>query len=177
MAVISTPRVRGYLEIGLNGESSAEKGKALEDLICYVMGKVPGISITHRNETDVFNSEEIDVALWNEKRQNGLFFLPHIILVECKNWSERVGSEHVAWFDTKLRNRGLSFGILVAANGITGNAESLTASHQVISNALSEQRQLVVLSNLELMDLTNSGQIVQLMKKKLCELAVRGTTM
>ena len=34
-------------------------------------------------------------------------------LIECKNWTNRVGSAEVNWFDAKLRNRGLTFGILV----------------------------------------------------------------
>jgi len=61
-------------------------GRALEDLICYVTGLIPGVAITHRNELNAFDTEEIDVAIWNDGAADGLFFLPNIILVECKNW-------------------------------------------------------------------------------------------
>ena len=40
-----------------------------------------------------------------------------------------VNSEQVAWFLMKIEHRGLEFGVLIAANGITGIAEHLTASH------------------------------------------------
>ncbi|MEQ1772295.1 MAG: restriction endonuclease, partial [Burkholderiales bacterium] len=133
MAAISQVTVGGYVQAGANGATTVDKGRALEDLICYVFSQVPGISITKRNEMNVFHTEEIDVALWNDCEADGLFFLPNIILVECKNWSNSVGSSEVNWFDTKLRNRGLNFGVLVATNGITGDANDLTAAHSIVA--------------------------------------------
>jgi|UPI000364BFF4 hypothetical protein len=59
----------------------------------------PGVAITHRNELNVFNTEEIDVAIWNDGAPDGFFFLPNIVLIECKNWSNRVGSAELNWFD------------------------------------------------------------------------------
>ena len=122
-----------------------------------------------------FHTEEIDVALWNDGHPDGLFFLPNIILVESKNWSKSVGSAEVNWFDTKLRNRGLNFGVLVATNGITGNAEDLTAAHSIVAAALREGRRLVVVRTQELLALGDSLEFVRLIKEKLCDLAVRGT--
>lgn len=175
MAAILQETVQGFVEAGANGATTAEQGRALEDLICYVFSQVPGISITKRNEMNAFQTEEIDVALWNDGHADGLFFLPNIILVECKNWSSSVGSSEVNWFDTKLRNRGLSFGVLVATNGITGNAEDLTAAHSIVAGALREGRRLLVVRTQELLALTDSSELVRLIKEKLCDLAVRGT--
>lgn len=92
-------------------------------MICYLFGLVPGVAITHRNDMNPFNTEEIDVALWNEQDAGGLHFLPNVILIESKNWSNPVSSIEVNWFDTKLRNRGLDFGILISPHGITGDAD------------------------------------------------------
>ena len=122
MVAISQRTVRRYFNNGAAATTTTEQGKALEDLICFVFEKLPGISVTRRNETNSFQTEEIDIAFCDEQHAKGLPFLPNVILVECKNWSKTVGSEQVNWFDTKLRNRGLSFGILVASNGITGQA-------------------------------------------------------
>ena len=130
-----TATVQAYIAVWENGASNAEQGHALEDLICYVFSQVPGISVTRRNELNAFLTEEIDVALWNESPVDGFFFLPNIILVECKNWSTRVTSAELAWFDTKLRNRGLNFGILVAPQGITGNAQEVTAGRSIVAAA------------------------------------------
>lgn len=101
--------------------------------------------------------------------------MPWIILVECKNWEAPVGSEHVSWFDTKIRNRGLEFGILVAANGITGDPSRLTDAHSIIARALQEGRRMLVITRDELLRLRDSSELVLVIKEKLCELAVSGT--
>ena len=175
MARISQQRVQQYLSIGDNAQTTADKGRALEDLICYICGKIPGITVTKRNTLNQFQSEEIDIAFWNIPNTNGLYFLQNIILVECKNWSQPLSSAEVGWFDTKLRRRAQPFGILVAANGITGDASEKTAAHDVISAALAEGRQFVVITRQEIESLTLSIQLVELIQTKLCELAVSGT--
>jgi Restriction endonuclease len=151
MAPIVSATVQAFVDAGRNGHTTAEQGRALEDLICYVMALVPGVAITHRNELNAFDTEEIDVAIWNDGAADGLFFLPNIILIECKNWSNRVGSEELNWFDAKLRSRGLAFGILVTTLGITGQAADLTAAHAIVAAALREGRRLVVLTTDELL--------------------------
>ena len=175
MTAIAQNTVQKFIAAGANAATTADQGRALEDLICYVFNQIPGISISMRNKMNAFQTEEIDVALWNDEHQDGLFFLPNIILVECKNWSHAVGSGEVNWFDSKLRNRGLNFGVLVATNGITGDAADLTAAHAVVAAALREGRRLVVLRTQEIAALADSLELVRLIKEKLCELAVRGT--
>jgi len=175
MPVILRATVEAYVEAGANGATTADQGRALEDLIGYVFTQVPGISITRRNEMNAFQTEEIDVALWNDAHPDGFFFLPNIILVECKNWSSRVSSAEVSWFDTKLRNRGLNFGVLVAANGVTGDSAEITAAHSIVAASLREGRRLAVIRSEELLALTDSPALVRLVKEKLCDLAVRGT--
>jgi len=174
MAAIDPQAVQAYLDAGENAATTTEQGRALEDLVCYLFGLVPGVSITRRNVMNVFDTEEIDVAFWNEKSPLGLPFLPDIILVECKNWSSRVGSGEVNWFDTKLRNRGMEFGILIATRGITGHGGDLTAAHKIVADALREKRRLIVISAPEILALTDTDEIVVLIKRKLCDLAVMG---
>src|SRR5262245_50010468 len=114
MATISRTYVQRLLRQGDNARSTTAKGRSLEDLVCYLFGKVPGITVTKRNSLNIFESEEIDVAFWNKKIARGFYFLPNIILVECKNWSSPIGSSEVSWFNEKLRARAQPFGILVA---------------------------------------------------------------
>jgi hypothetical protein len=175
MPPIDQKTVIGLINTCQNADTMAVKGRALEDLICYVFGLVPGITITRRNTLNVFHTEEIDVALWNEKDSSGISFMESIVLVECKNWSGPVGSIEVSWFDTKLRSRGLPYGILIAAQGITGDAQDLTAAHHVIAGALREQRRLLVITANELRQLADTDALVYLIKEKLCDLAVSGT--
>jgi hypothetical protein len=159
---------------GLDAVTVNERGRALEDLICHLFGLLPGIAITHRNTLNAFETEEIDVALWNDGAANGLSSLSNIILVEAKNWSHPVSSAEVAWFLTKLRSRGLDFGILVARHGVTGDEADHTAAKGVIATALFEKRRLIVITTDELMALTDTDQLARLIKTKLCDLAVKG---
>lgn len=176
MARISKVRVAQFFQRAGDAETTTEAGRALEDLVCYLFEKVPGITLSKRNELNEFHSEEIDVAFWNTQTGRGLYFLPSIILVECKHWSRPVGSEQVSWFDSKLRNRrAFPFGILVATDGITGNAKDKTAAHDIIRSALREGRQIVVITRSEIEQLTDGTHLINLIKEKLCELAVSGT--
>lgn len=175
MAMYSRHRILDCLESTGGGHTTREKGRAYEDLACYLFEKVPGVSIAKRNALNDFKSEEIDVAFWNKKSKQGFYFLDDVIVVECKNWSKRLGAEEVNWFDTKIKNRGLSCGILLAANGITGVASEKTSAHQIISAALVEKRRMVVVTADEVVNLESTGDLVVLVQEKLCELAVSGT--
>ena len=175
MARYSRERI-GQL-IGASGSSrtNPERGRAFEDLACYLFDKVPGISIARRDALNEFASEEIDVAFWNERPRNGFYFLDHVIILECKNWSSPLSSSEVSWFDSKLKRRGLDFGVLVAANGITGISSDRSAAHQVVASALAEGRRIVVITIEEIVQLTSTDDLVVLIQEKLCELAVSGT--
>jgi hypothetical protein len=174
MSLIERAHVASLLHQGDTAATAKAKGDALEELICHIFGAISGITVTRRNKFNAFDTEEIDVAFFNDQANGDLPFLPWIILVECKNWRAPVGSEQVSWFDTKLRNRGLEFGILVATNGITGDSTVLSDAHLIIARALQEKRKLIVLTRDELLKLTDSSELVHVIKEKLCELAVSG---
>ena len=175
MAKFSPKRILAMFDAGELAATTTERGRALEDLICYIFQKVPGIEIAKRNALNYFHTEEVDVALWNNPHSNGLYFLPNIILIECKNWSNPVGSQEVAYFSQRLQNRGRDYGVLVAANGITGVPADLTDANYEIAMALTRGIHIVVLTRSEIESLVDTAQLVNLMKEKLCELAVSGT--
>ena len=175
MAKLSPSRIQNLFETGDLAETTTEQGRALEDLVCYILEKVPGIEVAKRNTLNTFETEEIDVAFWNSRQRNGFYFLPNIILVECKNWSQPIGSQEVSYFVQRLQNRGRDHGILVAANGITGSAKDRDRAHYEIAMALGRGLHVLVLTRAEIETLTDTAQLVRLSKGKLCELAVSGT--
>jgi hypothetical protein len=174
MASYSKPRIDHFLLRSDNAQSAAVKGKALEDLACYIFEKVPGISIAKRNVMNAFDTEEIDIALWNERSRKGFSFLPHIILLECKNWNSAVSSAEVSWFADKLESRGLDFGILIAANGITGNTVDINRAHNIVARHLGNGRRIIIVKRSEIESLPTTDNLIKLIKEKLCELAVAG---
>lgn len=98
MPPILPSQVAAVLDHVSRAPTAYEKGKALEDLVCYIFSLVPGIEIVERNALNEFHTEEMDVALWNDEHADGLRFLPTLLLVECKSWSADVGSQEVAGF-------------------------------------------------------------------------------
>ena len=159
----------------MNAVGPNDKGRALEDFICYLFPLVPGVEIAERNILNAFDTEEVDVALWNDRHPQGFYFLPHLLLLECKNWSNPCGSQEVSYFVNRLRQRGCDHGILFAANGITGAAEDLTRAHFEIATALAAGVRVVVLTPADIIRLTNTNGLVELLKRKLCQLVVSGT--
>lgn len=175
MARYSQNTINTHLTVGNNGATTTLKGKAFEDLACYLFGHIPGVEITLRNTLNTFATEEIDVAIWNEKRPKGLYFLPHIVLIECKNWSNPVSSSEVSWFAQKLESRGRDYGVLIANNGITGNPADLTAAHNIVASHLSKGRHIIVINRTEIAQLQDTQDLIKLIKQKLCTLTVSGT--
>lgn len=174
MARYSSSKIEELFQRGDAAATVTEKGRALEDLVCYIFGKVPGTPITERNRMNVFGTEEIDVAFWNDRSERGFYFLPHVILVECKNWSRPVGSAEVAYFVKKLENKGLDFGVLVAVNGVTGSSSDNTRANFEVSMALARGIRLIVVTREEIERLAKTDELVRLFKAKLCKLALSG---
>jgi Restriction endonuclease len=175
VTAIDRRRVAALFTAGEQAATTVARGRALEDLIAYLFELIPGISATARNELNAFDAEEIDLAFWNEGDPAGLRMFDHIILVECKNWSRAAGYPELAVFHDKLQSRGRPLGILVAAAGITGDPTSLTNAHSVLARALSQGREILVITRHEIEQLTDTDELVRLLKRKRAQLAVSGT--
>ena len=174
MVKLSQDKILEYLQKGNRATTKDEKGTALEDLINYLFESIPGIKIIGRDKVDHFKSEEIDIGCRNDRHPDGLLdsIFPFCFLIECKNWEEKVGSKEVIVFEKKLIDRCISFGIIVATNGITGDKTDLTSAHQIVADALSRDRRIIVLKREDIEALTDSFQLVELIKQKLCELYI-----
>jgi hypothetical protein len=175
MPAYSQHIIQQYLQAADNARTCAEKGRAFEDLACYVFGMIPGLEVSHRNQMNTFSTEEIDVAFYNDQVAEGLKALNFLILVECKNWSNPVSSIEVNWFISKIEGRGLDFGILLAANGITGDANEKHCAHDIVSKAVAKSIYMIVFTRAEIEALQTSEALVRTIKRKLCEVAATGT--
>lgn len=175
MPAYSQKVIQQFLQQVDHASSASAKGKALEDLTCYLFEKMPGIGAPARNQLNKFESEEIDIAFLNEQHPAGLKHFNPFLLVECKNWSSPVGSLEVAWFLQKIARRALDFGILIAAQGITGSAEDGKQAHKIVSDFLAKGIRLVVITRAEIETFKTTKDLVTLIKKKVCQLIVSET--
>jgi hypothetical protein len=131
-----------------------------------LFGSIPGVLAPRRNVVDFADGGEIDLFFPNKALGTGLWFLPTSILAECKNWRGAVGSEEVRIFIDRMRERACQAGVLVAANGLTGDPGSLDAAHRHIARALEENMHVLVLRMSELEALRGTRDLVTLLLNK-----------
>jgi hypothetical protein len=157
--------IRRYLSNAASATTSDAKGKLYEELLSYLFEAIPGC-IAERNLTNVFRTEQIDVAVGNGRLGDGLWLLPHVILVECKDWNKPVDSSTVGYFMNILAGRGVELGILVAASGITGNHEDLTNAHALGLHGSPRAIKVVVITSDDILRLRSVGEFVELLHRR-----------
>jgi hypothetical protein len=151
-----------------NASNAAEKGKSLEDLIEYLMELIPGVKVTDRDAN--CGDEELDLVLWNGQVHPTLRPWDSIILVECKNWKGPVGVIEINWFLRKMEERGMTNGIFVAINGVTGNFNSDKGAKRLIINALAKKIRVIVVTQEDLKILDGTDSLCELLRNKYCKL-------
>jgi hypothetical protein len=157
--------IRRYLADAQAAATSDAKGKLYEELVKYLFAAVPGC-LAESNITNMFRTEQVDVAVGNGKLPDGLWLLPHVILVECKHWDEPVDSGRVGYFMNILAGRGVELGILVAANGITGNRDDLTNAHALGLHGSPRGLKVVVITTQDIANLQTVADLIELLHRR-----------
>ncbi len=158
-----------------SNRSRSTKGSASRRSHFDSLTRVPGIELLPSNMPNVANTEEVDIFLWNERLASGLYFLETPLMVECKNWGVVVTGHEVVYFSNSMRNRGCKDGVLVASNGISGEAATLTEAHYELAMALTRGQRILVITRAEVEAFTTSPQLADLLKLKLVDLTINGT--
>jgi hypothetical protein len=166
--------VRRYLSDAEAAATSDAKGKLYEELVKYLFEAVPGC-IAESNVTNMFRAEQIDIAVGNGKAADGLWLLPHVILVECKHWDTPVDSLRVGYFMNILAGRGVELGILVAANGITGHRDDLTNAHALGLEGSSRAIKVVIVTSEDIANLQTAAGFVELLHRRYLMACATGT--
>ncbi|WP_280246782.1 restriction endonuclease [Nocardia abscessus] len=173
MEEIDPVEIRRYLHIARTAPDTDAQGKAYEDLAFYLFDSIPGC-FAEGNGVSHFRSEQVDVGVCNAKHQDGLHALPHVILVECKNWSHPVDSSTLGYFVNILANRCVETGILIAANGITGDRHDYTNAHALGVSAIARGIKILVITTEELEKLTCTADFVELLLRRFLLAYMRG---
>jgi hypothetical protein len=164
------------LEAVSTAADSVTKGKSLEDLIAYLLEAVPGYRSLRRNTLNDFATEEIDISYMHQQDHEGLWFLPPLLLVECKNWSQPVDSQATSYFADRIRSRGCEVGILVAASGVTGRAAGPTAAQFVSAMHLARDGiRILVVTLQDLQRLRSPQDFVVLLQDVLLDMVASGS--
>jgi hypothetical protein len=166
--------IRRYLTDAAAAVTSDANGKLYEELVKYLFEAVPGC-IAEPNLTNVFRTEQIDIAVGNARPGDGFWLLPHVILVECKHWDKPVDSSTVGYFMNILAGRGIDLGILVAANGITGDPDDLTSAHALGLHGSPRAVKIVVITTEDIASLNSVRDFVELLHRRYLRSFATGT--
>jgi Restriction endonuclease len=150
-----------------NSDDKAVKGRALEQLVVHLFETIPGVTCESTDVVDELHSQEIDVFFLNEGERGALPHLPHLLIVECKNWARAVGSPEVTRFSHKIRDRGEHFGILVTKRGITGADEAqMQAAYSDLVIEQTHGRTIIVFEERELAKVKSGKRLAELVMNK-----------
>ncbi|HEX7913047.1 MAG TPA: restriction endonuclease [Paraburkholderia sp.] len=98
---------------------------------------------------------------------DALPFLPNHLFIECKNWQAPVNAATLTVFTGKLHKFRVDFGILVAANGITGDANERTAAHAHLQSVFGRDGlKVIVVTRQEIEALRNTDDLEEVMRNK-----------
>ena len=122
------------------GSSTKIQGDALEELASYLFILLPGW-LPRRNLFDESEGFETDILVSNYSPRATVTteLLGRHILVECKNWADRVGVKDVGYFLYRMRLTHCSFGVIFAKTDITGMGKKAeTAARSLIRRSFHE---------------------------------------
>ena len=152
------------------------KGRLFEDLVLYLFDKFSGVRLAERNILDATGSQEIDLALWNNRVIGPFDILDPIVLCECKNEAPALSSAKVREFVHKLRTRGASSGILVSSSGISGQLNGYRYANSVIMDALSiDGIKVIVIDREDILSFANTDDMLNNITEKYLQLTIRRT--
>jgi Holliday junction resolvase-like predicted endonuclease len=128
LSIPVAPELRTHLAHIAWGELGAgdayRKGRRFEDLLSFLFNQVADFEVVERNYRS--ETDEIDLVIqlrrWSKRLWHRLD--SPIVLVEAKNWSDRVDQPAVSNFGTKLdiRSPSVRIGFLITKSSITRDA-------------------------------------------------------
>lgn len=140
---------------------SYEKGKRLEDLIQYLIGTVPGLTVTvvrakrGRAEVDLFCCNvSCDPCLWQ---------LGALILVECKNRKKKAEPADIRNLVPTMEAKGIHAAMIVSRAGFSAGAMA------EIEHQLSGGKMILPISLSDLEGINNEKSAYDLLREKIEE--------
>jgi len=125
-----------------NEMSSREKGDKLEYLAKKLLESpyLKFINMKKRTSTG-----EIDLVFEVKKFEGTLFQdFSDILIVECKNWNNKVGAKEIEAFAYKMKDTNTNVGIIFSRYGITGDPEFVRDAKGVIRDSWKRDKMIII---------------------------------
>lgn len=152
---LTRPYLRVLLDHMNNTSDSQSKGNRLEDVAFYLFSLLPGC-VPRRNLRDLVGASEHDLVVSNMSAASSLIgdVFGRDFLIECKNWCKPVGVEQVGYFLFRMGLTHCRFGVIIAAQNISGKPTGDTHARAIVRRAFHEHGSAcVVVSMNDLEDL------------------------
>ena len=151
-------------------EKASRKGKILEDLASEIIQTIKGLKLLKRNAR--LKAEEIDLLVRNDITDGCWRFLGSPIIIECKNWSDKVGAREISILFDKMHSIGpdTKTAILIAPNGISGHSGS--GAMLKIREKRQDGRYIILLDGNDLNEIANGRHAAEVIEKKYEELFI-----
>jgi len=178
MARYNRNTIRDFLNRSDNAPTADAKGDIFEDLVIYLFTRCRGVRLVDRNILDSTGSREFDVALGNNRMLSPFDYLDPIIICECKNEANPIGSDNVRDFHQKLRTSGANNGIIVSSSGISGQirGHNRNATSAVIDAMTMDRIKIIVVTRAEILTLAMTDDLNNLIWEKFSQLTLRRAT-
>lgn len=148
-------------------KKKAEMGKALEDLAALLFEGMPFLTVKYRNLQT--STSEIDLVVQNNGWNRRTIFdeFGRYSLVECKNWSAKIGAKHIRDFVGKLNKTQTKLGFFFARNGITGTRNGTDALREIHASFDSEGIYVIVLSEEDFIAIQNGSSFYDILDNRI----------
>jgi len=145
-------------------ESGFQKGKALESLAAEIFKSIKGLKILKVNAR--LHAEELDILLKNDITVGFWRFAGSPIVVECKNWSQKVGAREISVLFDKMVSLGpkACTGILIAPHGVTGDSHSDAVLK--VREKRQQGRDIIILEQADLEEIARGVHPAEVIDKK-----------
>jgi hypothetical protein len=142
---------REFIKKANEAQTNHAKKLSYEYSGIFLMTAIDGLTVIGHDIRGA--SEEIDLWIANDSNDSFWRSIGSPFIVECKNWGEPVGVQEVRNLSSIMESKNISFAILMARNGITGDrAHDAVAS---IRDDFKRSRYIVVLDQTDLEEIAN----------------------
>jgi deoxycytidine triphosphate deaminase len=144
------------------------KGKMLERMAAEIFRTIKGLRVLATNAH--LKTEELDIVVQNDINVGFWRLAGSPIVVECKNWSGKVGAREISVLSAKLDAMGpdAKTGILIAPNGVSGDSYSNAMLR--IREERQQGKYIIVLDRKALKEIAKGMHASKVIEKKYGEL-------
>lgn len=156
------------LEAMDNADSAQERGEAFEEFASVLMEAIPFLRVREKNLRT--KTSELDVVVEYTGADKTKIFdkVSSDFLIECKHWSDPVGSDAVGNFIQKMDKLSVDFGIMFARNGLTGDEQN-DAYAQIRDSFINSGNIILVIDNEDIERILDGESFYEILDEKYYE--------